>query len=216
MNSFIKNNWYSISIFNIIVIYIVGVCGICCTNAENQKLFLQLTPINIVVTTLYLLAFHKKWNAKFNLTIGFVFLFGFFIEVIGIKTQAVFGTYFYGETLGVKLFDVPLMMGFNWLLLVYCIAISLNKINNLFLFSFCSALVMTVLDFLIEPVAMKLDFWQWKNDVVSIQNYVAWFILSLILFFIFRRMNGKIENKFAKIILVIQFVFFGLLNLFLK
>jgi putative membrane protein len=75
---------------------------------------------------------------------------------------------------------------------------------------------MIALDFLIEPIAMKLDFWQWKNNAVPLQNYIAWFVSSFILFFIFRTLNGRIENKFAKVILLIQFLFFGILNLLLK
>jgi putative membrane protein len=75
---------------------------------------------------------------------------------------------------------------------------------------------MTSLDFLIEPIAIKLDFWQWQNNTVPLQNYLAWFILSFILFYIFRLTNGIIENRFSKIILIIQFVFFGMLNILLK
>ena len=213
---FLKNNWFHISVFNIIVIYIVGICGICCTNQEEQKLFLQLTPINLLITTIYAFVFHKNWNFKFVCSLIFIFLFGFFIEVIGVKTQAVFGTYNYGKTLGFKVFDVPLMMGFNWLLLIYCIATSLSKIPSVFVFSFCAALLMTLLDFLIEPIAIKLDFWQWQNGIIPIQNYVAWLVLSLCLFYLFRFLNGRVENKFATIILIIQFLFFGILNFILK
>ena len=108
------------------------------------------------------------------------------------------------------------MMGFNWLLLIYCIATSLSKIPSVFVFSFCAALLMTLLDFLIEPIAIKLDFWQWQNDIIPIQNYIAWFVLSFCLFYLFRFINGKVENKFATIILIIQFLFFGILNFILK
>lgn len=216
MISFLKNNWFQISAFNIIVIYIVGICGICCTNPTDQKIFLQLTPLNLLVTTIYILLFHQNWNLKIVASLIFIFLFGFFIEVIGVKTQAIFGAYNYGKTLGFTILNVPLMMGFNWLLLIYCIATSLNKIPSVFLFSLCSAILMTSLDFLIEPIAMKLDFWQWNNGMIPAQNYVAWFLLSLFLFILFRIINGKVVNKFSQLILVIQFLFFGILNVFLK
>lgn len=216
MNLFLKNNRYNLFVLNIIIIYIVGVCGICCTSQQQQLLFLKLTPVNLIVTTLFLFLFHENWNAKFLFTSLLIFLFGFFIEVIGVKTHMIFGSYNYGNTLGIQILNVPIIMGFNWLLLVYCIATSLHNIKNIFLYSFSAALVMTALDILIEPMAMKLDFWQWKNNAVPLQNYLAWFILSFILFFIFRKLNGRIENKFAKVVLLIQFLFFGILNLLLK
>lgn len=216
MNLFLKNNWYNLFVVNIIIIYIVGVCGICFTSQQHQVLFLKLTPVNLIVTTLFLFLFHEKWNSKFLFTLLLIFFTGFFIEVIGVKTQLIFGNYNYGNTLGFQILNVPIIMGFNWLLLVYCIATSLNKIENLFFYSISAATIMIALDFLIEPIAMKLDFWQWKNNVVPLQNYIAWFISSFILFFIFRTLNGRIENKFAKVVLTIQFVFFALLNLLLK
>ena len=172
---FLKNNWFRISVFNIIVIYIVGICGICCTNLEEQKLFLQLTPINLLVTTVYAFVFHKNWNFKFVCSLIFIFLFGFFIEVIGVKTQAVFGTYNYGKTLGFKVFDVPLMMGFNWLLLIYCIATSLSKMES-----------------------AAEEYKGYKDKLLKLDS------------------NGRVENKFATIILIIQFLFFGILNFILK
>lgn len=216
MISYLKNNWFKLAVFNIILVYLVGIAGICFTSETDQKLFLQLTPINLILTILHLILAHKKWDLKFILTAIIILLFGFFIEVIGVKTEVVFGSYYYGATLGFKWLDVPILMGLNWLLLVYAIATSLNKIKNVWLFSICAATIMTTLDFLIEPIAIKLDFWQWQNNIIPIQNFVAWFILSFLLFFIFRLTNGIFENRFSKIILIIQFVFFGILNILLK
>lgn len=216
MISYLKNNWFKLAVFNIILVYLVGIAGICFTSETDRKLFLQLTPINLILTILHLLLAHKKWDLKFILTTILILFFGFFIEVIGVKTEVVFGSYYYGATLGFKWLDVPILMGLNWLLLVYAIATSLNKIKNVWLFSICAATIMTTLDFLIEPIAIKLDFWQWQNNIIPIQNFVAWFILSFLLFFIFRLTNGIFENRFSKIILIIQFVFFGILNILLK
>jgi len=216
MISYLKNNWFNLAVYNIILVYIVGIVGICFTSEAVQKVFLQLTPISLILSLVHLVFDHKKWDWKFIFSALFITLFGFFIEVIGVKTQAIFGTYYYGETLGFKWLDVPILMGLNWLLLIYIIATSFNKIKSVWMFSVCAAAIMTGLDFLIEPNAIKLDFWQWQNNIIPLQNFVAWFVLSFILFFIFRVANGIIENRFSKIILVLQFVFFGILNIFLK
>jgi putative membrane protein len=216
MTSYLKNNWFSLAVYNIILIYIVGIVGISFSSEANQQLFLQLTPLSLILTIIHISFTHKKWDFKFISIAIFIFLFGFFIEVIGVKTEAIFGTYYYGKTLGYKLLDVPIIMGLNWLLLIYAIATSLHKIKSIWIYSILAATLMTSLDFLIEPIAIKLDFWQWQNNTVPLQNYLAWFILSFILFYIFRLTNGIIENRFSKIILIIQFVFFGMLNILLK
>mgnify|MGYP000846712434 FL=1 len=216
MISYLKNNWFNLAVYNIILIYIVGIVGICFTTEADQKIFLQLTPVNLILTLVHIFFAHKKWDWKFISSAVFITLFGFFIEVVGVKTEAVFGAYYYGATLGVKWLEVPILMGLNWLLLIYAIATSLHKIQNIWIFSICAAALMTGLDFLIEPIAIKLDFWQWQNNIIPFQNFVAWFILSFLLFFMFRMINGIVENRFSKIILIIQFVFFGILNIFLK
>jgi len=215
MNSFIRNNKFSLAVFNLTVIYLVGISGICFTDAEQQKIFLKLTPLNLVVTTGFLLLFHTKWNRAFLMAALAIFMAGFFVEVAGVHTGWIFGNYAYGTTLGLKVFDVPLIIGLNWFLLVYSIAAVFNKIQNTYVFAFVSAAVMTLLDVLIEPIAVKLDFWQWQDNVIPLQNFAAWLVISFLLFYFFRTVNGRPENRFALVVLIIQFLFFGILNLLL-
>ena len=209
------NKWFYIHSFNLIIIYIVGVCGIVLTNPAQQQLFLQITPLNLIVTTFFTLLFHQKWNSTFISSGLIVLLFGFFVDVIGVKTGVIFGTYWYGKTLGFKLLEVPVLIGANWFLLVYLISAVFNNIKNIFLFAGISAAVMTLLDVFIEPVAIKLDFWQWQNNVIPLQNYIAWYLISFLLFLFFRKVNGNTQNRIAIIVLAIQFLFFAVLNLLL-
>ncbi len=215
MSSFIKNNKYAVFVFNLTVIYIVGISGICLASTEDRLLFLKLTPLNLTVTAFFLLLFHKKWNTVFIGSSICIALVGFFVEVLGVRTGNIFGTYYYGENLGFKILEVPVVIGLNWLLLIYAISGSLSKIRSTFLFALIAAGIMTLLDFFIEPIAIKLDFWQWNKDVIPLQNYIAWYLISGLLFYAYRELNGAIENKFSYVVLLIQFLFFGLLNVLL-
>ncbi|MCC6584572.1 MAG: carotenoid biosynthesis protein [Chitinophagales bacterium] len=210
-----RNKWFYIHSFNLIIIYIVGICGIAFTNSNQQLLFLQITPLNLIITIFFTLLFHKKWNSTFIASALIVLLFGFFVEVIGVKTGVIFGTYWYGKTLGFKLLEVPVLIGANWFLLVYLISVVFNNIKNIFLFAGISAAVMTLLDVFIEPVAIRLDFWQWQNNVIPLQNYIAWYLISFLLFLFFRKVYGNTQNRIAIIVLAIQFLFFAVLNLLL-
>jgi putative membrane protein len=71
---------------------------------------------------------------------------------------------------------------------------------------------MTTLDFIVEPVAMKLGFWVWENDVIPTQNYIMWFTTSIIIHGIIYLFRPKINAKISFIIFTAQVVFFGILN----
>jgi putative membrane protein len=61
--------------------------------------------------------------------------------------------------------------------------------------------LMTALDYFVEPVAMALGFWHWENDVIPLQNYMMWFITSLVihgLIHLFRpTINAKLVSSFS-------------------
>jgi bisanhydrobacterioruberin hydratase len=68
---------------------------------------------------------------------------------------------------------------------------------------------------LIEPIAMKTDMWQWRNNVVPLQNYIGWFAVALPLQILFFKFIGGVKNIVAVALFILQFVFFALLNWFL-
>jgi putative membrane protein len=211
-----RKKWFIISAIILIVVYCKGTLGLLSTDLTEKEFYLKFTALNILVTTLAVLSHHKKWDSNFLISCFSVMLFGFFIEVIGTKTGVIFGEYFYGKSLGIKLFNVPLIIGINWLLLIYIISGFLSFVNNIYVFSTLAAFIMTSLDYLIEPVAVKLDFWQWQNGIIPTQNYIAWFVISILLFYSFRKFSGRINNTFSNIVLSIQFAFFLTLNILLK
>jgi putative membrane protein len=74
---------------------------------------------------------------------------------------------------------------------------------------------MTCLDLLVEPVAMKLGFWHWKNDIIPIQNYAMWFLTSILMHSVIYLFKPKINAKISFIIIGISALFFGFLNILL-
>jgi len=209
------NKRFYIIALNLIIIYIVGICGIAFTDIEQRTLFLKLTPLNLIVTTTGVLWLHNDRSIKWMTASLIVFLTGFFIEVIGVKTGKIFGVYWYGATLGWKVMEVPVMIGLNWLLLVYLITVTLTRIKSIPFFAAVAAVVMTLLDYFIEPVAIHLDFWHWQNEQIPKQNFIAWYVISFFLFFFYRSVNKPIHNPLAPLVLIVQFLFFCLLNLLL-
>jgi putative membrane protein len=140
---------------------------------------------------------------------------GYGVEVAGVHTGMVFGEYSYGKTLGFKIADVPLVMGLNWLTLIYSAGVIFNRLNApVIVKSALGGLVLMILDLFIEPIAIRYDYWSWESISVPLQNYLAWFVISFLFLMVFFSLKFKKENKLALLYLSVQFFFFVGLNYF--
>jgi putative membrane protein len=197
----------------LIATHLAGAIGL--IYEPTRALFQTLTPLNLLVTAGILFHFEKEKTAHYFIFIIATFLIGFFAEVLGVKTGLIFGDYSYGETLGFKVLNVPLSIGLNWAILIYISGIVSNKLSgNFWLRISIGSLIMVLLDFLIEPAAIDFDFWIWNSPNIPIQNYFGWFILSLLIHSIFQKLDFGKRNPLAVQLLIIQFIFFAVLNLF--
>jgi putative membrane protein len=130
-------------------------------------------------------------------------------------TGTIFGSYHYGETLGFSVADVPLVMGLNWLILIYCTGSMLNHFKlNTILKSISGATILVLLDLLIEQVAIRNDFWHWKNSEIPLQNFIAWWIISFVFLYGFFLVLKNNTNRLSLLYLIVQFGFFGSLVIF--
>ncbi|MFY0607345.1 MAG: carotenoid biosynthesis protein [Cyclobacteriaceae bacterium] len=191
----------------VLVLHIVGAVGT--ISADYNELFLALTPLNLVLTTAIILIGYKGDIKK--IAFGFISctLLGFSIEVIGVITGWPFGEYTYGETLGLQLLNVPLVIGLNWFLLTYCFYLITLLFRIHFLIKSCLAsLGMVLLDHLIEPVAISLDYWSWSSGNIPFSNFVAWFVISLGLQLILHKIKLKGPKVLALMIVLSQFLYF--------
>jgi len=198
----------------LILFYFFGLLGMCLP--AYSAFFLPLTPLNLFLTMFVFYKVNNNFSKRFLLLSLLIFLFGFSVEGIGVATGVLFGNYSYGSAFGFKIFETPVMIGINWLFLslsTYGIVQYFTK-KAVWLI-LLPALLMTSLDFLVEPVAMKLGFWSWENDIIPLQNYVMWFLTSLIIHGIINLFNPKINPKISFIIIGIQVLFFGVLNVVL-
>lgn len=198
----------------ITIIYLVGIIGM--SIAEVRPYFQLLTPYQLLFTLGIMLFKHRDWNDSFIRFMAAAFLIGYGSEVSGIHTGFPFGNYQYGPVLGPQLFEVPIMIGVNWLILVYLTGTLLNKwIQNDVLAAVIGAFAMVMIDYAIEPVAIALDFWTWENDVIPLSNYLGWFGVAFIIQMIFRKADFIKENKITAYLLANLVAFFVILNFIL-
>ena len=207
----IANLKFKISVGLLIAFYFFGIAGILTNNQTID--FLSLTPLNLIVNLFLLLINHQNGTKIQWVIFAIIAIFGFFVEVIGVNTGYIFGGYVYESTLGWKLFNTPLIIGINWLILSYSVVYTFSRfIKQKIIIAFLGACVLLLLDILIEPVAMNYGFWTWDNNMVPLKNYVAWFYISFFLCYIISLYKGESKNKLATYLLILQFIFFGIFN----
>lgn len=179
----------------------------------TRNLFILITPFALLINVYLLGIYHKIYSTKAVLLFLTIFLFGYGIEVIGVQTGKIFGSYRYGSALGIKLFETPLLIGINWLFISYLtVSVCKRLLKNRGLIIFAAPLMMLAYDFVLEQIAPKIDMWHWQHTVVPLQNYLAWYIIGTfftVLLVVFRL---NTENPLALILLSSQFLFFVLLT----
>jgi putative membrane protein len=194
----------------IVALHLVGILGL--SMPEYQELFLALTPAQLLTSLFLILSFHKGWTDAFPVFAAAAFWIGFGSEIIGIHTGYLYGDYVYGPTLGPKLWDVPIIIGVNWFVLSYATGSVFHKIPNDYYAAFLGAMAMTALDYIMEPVAVALDFWAWKFDIIPLSNYAGWLGVSFVIQLIFRKANFEKANPIAAFLLIALILFFTALN----
>lgn len=197
--------------FLLLAMHVAGIVGL--SIDSTRELFQNLTPFNLLLTAAIVLHFEKEKNSHFIIFILATLLFGFFVEVAGVHTGIIFGHYSYGATLGPKLWDVPLAIGVNWVIMIYATGVFAREVTKVKLHTIIvAALLMTVIDIIIEPVAIKLDFWSWESTSIPLRNYLGWFITSLALHTLFYFLVPKSNNSLAIRLLYLLIGFFLVLN----
>lgn len=197
----------------IVVLYTVGIVGM--SLPDQRDYFASLSFLNLLLSFGIVLLARKVAIKRFIGFLAFCFSIGFVAELIGVHTGLLFGSYHYGENLGVKVFKVPIIIGLNWGILVVISASLVERFQMSVYFKVLLATTLMVfLDFIMEPIANDLDFWHWRNDQIPLYNFVCWFVISLILQYFYFNFNKLAEsNRVFNVLYTVMVVFFSLLNL---
>lgn len=193
----------------VVLFHLVGSIGLAIPSTKSY--FLSLSSYNLLLFFLVVLLAPGLKSSKFYLFILFVFLTGYSVEWIGVHTHCLFGNYTYGENLGLKLSGIPFIIGINWVVLILVThSISLKFLNHRIFTPVLAAIFMVGLDFLIEPVAIKSDYWSWQGNHIPVFNYVCWFLISLIIHFIYQKIRLTEQNTVYNCIYIVLVVFFSI------
>lgn len=199
----------------IVIIYLVGIIGL--SLDFTRELFQGLTPMNLLLSTAILLYFHEKWSLKFVFIAFVIIITSIVAEGLGTNYGILFGSYFYGKTLGLKIWNVPILIGVNWFVLSYAAYLLVENIRtSIFIKALIGAAFLVLYDFFLERPAGILDMWNWQDNIIPLKNYYTWFIFAYIFIVLLSWKKIEIANPIAVFLVLVQFVFFAILNVTLS
>jgi bisanhydrobacterioruberin hydratase len=215
-----------------ILFHTIGIVGLL---YFDKDFFLRSTPFNLLLMFILLLWTQRQKNTYFFLFLSCCFIIGIAVEVIGINTGMLFGDYEYGDVLGYKVKGVPLLIGINWFIIIYCSGVCIQTllikaIDRIAADTGKSPMALKAIsviidgatlavffDWVMEPVAVKLGYWTWRGDgSIPFFNYICWLVVSALLLTVFHFAKFDKQNKFAVNLLLIQLMFFVLLRTFMN
>lgn len=210
-----KLSYASHSIAIVLVLHLAGALFLLFSNGKVYTTALLLTPINLLITAGILMAFHKDFSKAFIKFICFGFFTSLAIEMIGVNTGFIFGKYEYGPVLGLQIWNTPVIIGLNWLLITYCAGSLIHSMTfPVWVKVLAGTSLLVLLDYFMEPVAMKHNFWNWSNGSIPVQNYWGWAFCALIMMTLYFQLPFEKKNPVAIRVGMIQFGFFIIQNLF--
>lgn len=213
MKAFFRKQWHNhrqrlavvITAFFLIAGFVQAALGL--------SYVLRLTPVILAVIASVAVSF---WDApvKSKIQASTIVIFGsLLIEIIGVKTGLLFGDYEYGRVLGFTVFGAPLTIGLTWLLVClsawHIVAINKSPVWQKFLLG---GVLVVMFDLILEQFATAYGLWSWQGGKIPLYNYVCWFLVAQIWFFVFHKFAPKFEpSLYVVSTLPLMAVFFWLM-----
>ncbi len=181
----------------------------------TRELFVSITWVTLLLVTGAVFLFHRDWNAK---TVGwflFIAVSSFLLEVYGIRTGIPFGDYRYDRALGMEVEGTPLIIGINWLFLVYASHDWAGKLSRTAVGRvLAGCLLMVGYDAVMEWVAPVMRMWHFDGPYPPLSNFAAWFAAAAVYHTGFELLGIRTDNLPARALFGLQFLFFLLIGLY--
>ena len=201
-----------LSILAILILHAGAFVGIMSPWVER---FVLLTPFHLIFSILLVLKRDNEGGNKLYSSLLQIAFISFLIEIIGVNTNLLYGKFAFGASFGPKVLGTPPMIGIVWALFTLT-AVQTTElvIKNKWLGATIAAILITALNWVMEPVAPKLGFWHWNeaSHEAGMHDYIGAFVQGWIFsYFLYVRVKD-IGNYVGLAFLIIQALFFVLLR----
>ncbi len=184
-----------------------------------------LRPLAASTTDLFLLVingtllwfiFRKNADRRLWVWAAATYVFTFAVEALGVATGLIFGEYAYGGGMQVQWLGVPLVIALNWTLLILGVNdLAARIFRSPWLISITAGVFIAAYDWFIEPVAIRLDYWDWAAGDIPLRNYAAWAVVALIASLPLHLFRIRFRHPLLPLFLGVQLIYFILMQMIL-
>ncbi len=177
--------------------------------SPTRGLFVAITSPSLLLTVAGAFLFHRGWNLRTVLWFAFIVVSAFCLEWAGVHDQRIFGRYAYGPGLAPLVDGTPLIIGLNWLWLVYAshdIAERLVRGTGFRILT--GSILMTGYDLALEWAAPAMRMWHFDGAYAPVRNFAVWFAAAVVYHSGAEVLAIRSDNRPARILFGIQVLFF--------
>lgn len=179
---------------------------------ETRELYTSLTPL-VLLSSLVILSVYDRSPKQIKALIYMlsVAVVSFCVEVLGVATGIIFGEYSYGTSLGPKIGGTPLLIGINWIFLVYATAAIQAPLGRGIITTIViPTLLMLGYDIIMEQVAPMMQMWSWEGEY-SLAKLSCLGALAALFHAVRYWLRIDFRNRISPFIFLIQILFFSII-----
>lgn len=181
----------------------------------TRSIFVSITSLSLLLVFVAAFLFNRDWRAGTVIWFLFIVLSSFFLEMEGVASGAVFGEYAYERGLAPLVKGTPLIIGFNWLFLVYASRnIIMKYTGSRTLHVVGGAALMLAYDTVLEWAAPYMEMWSFAGGYPPLRNFAVWAAAALIYHAGMELLRVQGGNAAARCLFIVQFAFLFLVALF--
>lgn len=174
----------------------------------TRGLFVAITPLTLLCATAAVFVFHRAWNPRTVVWFVLVVVSAFVLEWRGVHDARIFGRYAYGPGLAPLVDGTPLIIGLNWLWLVYASHdLAARMARNPVLRIIAGSLLMIVYDAAMEWAAPAMQMWHFDGGYAPARNFAVWFVVAVVYHTGFEALAIRSDNRPARALFGLQFAF---------
>ena len=201
-----------LSILAIIVLHAMALTGIF---SPWRDQFVLLTPFHLCLSLLLVLKRDDGNGNKLYMALLQISFISFLIEIIGVNSDLLYGKFAFGDSFGPKVASTPAIIGIVWsLFTLTAVQTTTILVKNPYLGATISALLITAMNYIMEPIAPKLGFWHWNeaSHEAGMHDYVGAFIQGWVFSYWLISRVKNLNNFVGFAFLLIQAAFFVILR----
>jgi uncharacterized membrane protein len=179
----------------------------------TTDLFKALSPLLFAISAIVLFSFHRQFNRSFFRFIAIAFIILIISAIVLSQTGFVYNSFGFGPAIGIQLFGVPLIYPLFWINIIYSAGSITRRLQVVrFMKVVIATMMVLIMDLTIEPVAAKLEFWQWQNPGIPFLENIVTTSIAFIILLIFHLSRFRKTNMIAPVFYITTLLFFAYLN----